>query len=87
MKSLRYEWTVGEADHVFDVVHVEGTHGRPYSFGEGSDSCQVEVPEFFMATVPVTQALLAGRIWQSQQNLKAIPEGLGRTTAVQVTLR
>jgi formylglycine-generating enzyme required for sulfatase activity len=59
MKQLRYEWAADGADHTFQLIHVESTRGRPYSFGEGTDRCEVAVQEFFIATVPVTQPLWA----------------------------
>jgi formylglycine-generating enzyme required for sulfatase activity len=39
------------------MVLVDGTHGRPYPFGEGTPPLQLEVPEFYIATTPVTVAL------------------------------
>jgi formylglycine-generating enzyme required for sulfatase activity len=39
------------------LVRVEGTNGQPYWFGDGTDSVPIEVGSFFIATVPVTQAL------------------------------
>ena len=54
MTSLRYSWNTG---HTFDLVYVEGTNGCPYSFGEGAARAEIDVPAFFIGTVPVTQAL------------------------------
>jgi formylglycine-generating enzyme required for sulfatase activity len=45
-----------DADHAFEMVFVEGTHGRPYSFG---DSTPMEVRDFFVGTTPVTGAFWA----------------------------
>jgi sulfatase modifying factor 1 len=39
------------------MVYVQGTGGRPYLFGEGKERRPIEVADFFIATVPVTQAL------------------------------
>ncbi len=39
------------------MVHVEGTRGRPFFFGEGPGKRAIEIPDFFIATVPVTQAV------------------------------
>lgn len=57
MKSIRYQWaTDGRQDHcVFALVR--GTHGDPYSFGDEPDSRSVEIDDFFIGTVPVTQSL------------------------------
>jgi formylglycine-generating enzyme required for sulfatase activity len=57
MSTIRYNWNDGEADRVFELVHVEGTNGCPYGFGEGNAVRSLEVEGFFIATVPVTQAL------------------------------
>jgi formylglycine-generating enzyme len=59
MKQLRCEWADDGADHTLDLIHVEGTRSLPYLFGEGEDRCEVTVQDFFIATVPVTQALWA----------------------------
>jgi formylglycine-generating enzyme required for sulfatase activity len=57
MKSIRYSWNAGDRSHVFDLAFVRGTHGQPYSFGERAGGRPVEVQDFFVGTVPVTQAL------------------------------
>ena len=54
LRTISYRW---EADQALDLVLVEGTDGRPYSFGEGGDRRPVDISDFFMATLPVTQAL------------------------------
>ena len=59
MQSVTYRWNDAGGDHAFEFVHVRGTRGEPYSFGEPPTSLLVEVPDFFMATVPVTQ-----RLWE-----------------------
>ncbi len=56
MRTISYKWTTPRGDRSFEMVRVEGTNGRPYSFGTGTESFQVEVREFWIATVPVTQA-------------------------------
>ena len=56
-RSLRYSWSAGDINRVFDFAFVEGTHGHPYAFGGEIDSQPVEIQDFFIATVPVTQAL------------------------------
>lgn len=57
MKQLNYQWTCDETDHILQMIFVEGTKGCPYSFGEGADRCGVEMRDFYIAAVPVTQAL------------------------------
>src|SRR3954467_1644370 len=59
MSTIRYHWNDGEADRVFELVHVEGTNGGPYRFGEGDALRSIEVQSFWIATVPVPQALWA----------------------------
>jgi hypothetical protein len=56
MSDLRYCWSVGGSEHSMAMVFVEGTGGRPFLFGEG-ERRPIEIRDFFMATVPVTQAL------------------------------
>lgn len=57
MKTITYQWHANDSPHVFSLVHVEGTGGRPFSFGEGNGQRAIEVSSFYMATVPVSQAL------------------------------
>lgn len=57
MESIRYTWSDGNGEHEFELVHVSGTHDAPYSFGEAPSSRLIEVRDFFISTVPVTQAL------------------------------
>jgi formylglycine-generating enzyme required for sulfatase activity len=59
MRALNYNWLDGDAACALKLVYVEGTDGCPYEFGAGADSRRLEVPGFFIATVPVTQALWA----------------------------
>ena len=56
MSNLKYCWSVEGSDHSMAMAYVEGTHGRPFLFGEGQKRA-IEIRDFFMATVPVTQAL------------------------------
>jgi len=57
MSNLKYCWRVDGSDHSIVMTYVEGTNGRPFLFGEGHDKRAIEISDFFMATVPVTQAL------------------------------
>lgn len=56
MEPIRYSWTSGGPSHVFDLAFVRGTHGHPYAFGRAGGR-PVEIQDFFIGTVPVTQAL------------------------------
>jgi formylglycine-generating enzyme required for sulfatase activity len=57
METITYSWNAGDGSKVFDLAFVAGTHGQPYSFGERADGLAVEIQDFFIGTVPVTQAL------------------------------
>lgn len=57
MERVRYSWNVDGHGHEFELVFVSGTHGQPYSFGDGAAARPIEVPDFFIGTVPVTYAL------------------------------
>ena len=57
MENIRYRWNTSDGDKVFELAFVRGTHGRPYSCGGKSDARRVEIRDFFIGTVPVTQAL------------------------------
>ena len=56
MSNLKFCWSAEGADHSMTMAYVEGTHGRPFLFGEGQKR-PIEIRDFFMATIPVTQAL------------------------------
>jgi formylglycine-generating enzyme required for sulfatase activity len=56
MRTLKYRWEAGGAPSEFDLVHVEGTNGQPYSFGSESAGVSMDVQSFFIGTVPVTQS-------------------------------
>ena len=57
MGNLAYRWKSGDADYAVEMVYVQGTDGEPFVFGEGNDRRAVDMPAFFIATVPVIQAL------------------------------
>ena len=56
-RKISYPWTSGDASHSLELVHVSGTAGSPYSFGENERPRSVEVADFFISVVPTTQAL------------------------------
>jgi formylglycine-generating enzyme required for sulfatase activity len=55
--NLKYSWRSNGAEHSIVMAYVEGTKGRPFLFGERQERRAIEITGFFMATVPVTQAL------------------------------
>jgi len=57
MEDINYSWNVDEGIESFKLAFVRGTHGYPYSFGDGATTRLVEVRDFFIGTVPVTQTL------------------------------
>src|SRR4051812_17128534 len=56
MDAISYRWTAG-CDYQLKLVHVAGTKGDCYSFGQPAGGRPIDVTGFFIATVPVTQAL------------------------------
>ena len=56
MNAIRYRWKDGDVDRMLELVRVKGTNGSPYRFGAGDDGRLIEVEDFLIATVPVTQA-------------------------------
>lgn len=59
MATIRYSWDTDDHSHVLDLIFVAGTQGHPYSFGEQACVRSVEIQDFFLTAVPVTQALWA----------------------------
>jgi len=57
MEAVTYNWKSGDETHAFKLVFVRGTDGRPFSFGEEAPRRSVHIQDFFLGTVPVTQAL------------------------------
>jgi formylglycine-generating enzyme required for sulfatase activity len=56
MDAIRYQWTDDGRDEELAFIHVRGTHGAPYQFGEPPESIHVEIRDFFIGATPVTQA-------------------------------
>jgi formylglycine-generating enzyme len=56
MGPLQYAWGPHSA---IEMVFVQGTHGRPVTFGEATQQPSIEIADFFIATVPVTDDLWA----------------------------
>jgi formylglycine-generating enzyme len=54
-RKLIYTFDLNKHRHSLELVFVQGTHGRPYLFGDPSAS--VNIQDFFIATTPATQAL------------------------------
>lgn len=57
MNTLKHTWRADGADQALLMNFVEGTKGRAFSFGERPGSRDIQIADFFMSTVPVTQAL------------------------------
>ena len=55
--TLSYRWCAGGESHELAMVPVPGTRGSPFLFGAGPHRKPVDVPDFAIATTPVTQAL------------------------------
>jgi formylglycine-generating enzyme len=57
MTEIVYPWHDNGAQREVRFVRVEGTRGMPYRFGaDDSSYADIEVPDFFIATTPVTQS-------------------------------
>lgn len=56
MNSLVYRWPEGDRTREFALVHVPGTNGVPYGFGEPARAVPVDLQGYFIGVVPVTQA-------------------------------
>jgi len=50
---LSYNWTVNSSPQSFELAFVKG---GTYTFGETSNTKQIEVQDFFISTTPVSQA-------------------------------
>ncbi len=59
MSSLSYYWNTGSIRNRFDLAYVRGTDGHPYLFGDTNDRLAIEIDDFYIGTLPVTQALWA----------------------------
>jgi formylglycine-generating enzyme required for sulfatase activity len=57
MKNLRYSWKSEAAVHTLEMVLAQGTNGESFLFGEGPAKQPMQTRDFYLATVPVTQAL------------------------------
>ncbi|CAN5803959.1 hypothetical protein BH18ACI5_BH18ACI5_05750 [soil metagenome] len=52
-----FRWHDESGDHELALVWVAGTGGDAYQFGHGGGRRGIEIPGFFIAATPVTQAL------------------------------
>lgn len=57
METLTYSWRSGAEELALHMVPVPGTNGRPFRFGNPARHRSIEVPAFYIAATPVTQAL------------------------------
>src|SRR5262245_35895815 len=59
MEPIQYNWNTDGRGHALVLAFVAVTHGHPYLFGEGRLTRPIEIHDFLIGTVPVTQALWA----------------------------
>ncbi len=59
MLNLAYPFELAGVSHAVELVFVEGTRGRPYSFGEARRQIEVELAPFYLGRTTVTQAVWA----------------------------
>jgi formylglycine-generating enzyme required for sulfatase activity len=59
MNPLVYAWSDAGISWRLECVHVPGTRGQPYPFGVAPATRDIDIADFFLATVPVTKALWA----------------------------
>src|SRR4030095_3247673 len=57
MTVLSYSWEADGSEHTLNLVQVRGTNGNASLLGRKPNRRPIEVPEFYIATTPVTQAL------------------------------
>jgi formylglycine-generating enzyme len=57
METLSYNWHVKGSEHCLELVRVRGTNGKPFLFGRAPNRKPIEVPDFYISTTQVTQAL------------------------------
>lgn len=57
MSAIEYQWQADGEPHTLRMIFVAGTKGQPYAFGVGNERTSIEVQDFYLAEVPVTQAL------------------------------
>lgn len=68
MSAIEYQWSAEAKFHTLRMIYVAGTKGQPYGFGVGNERVSIEVKDFYLAEVPVTQAL-----WNYVMNSDANP--------------
>ena len=56
-QPLSYRWRADAEEHELSMVPVPGTHGTPFRFDGRDGHKLIEVPDFYIASTPVTQAL------------------------------
>ncbi|HKE55722.1 MAG TPA: formylglycine-generating enzyme family protein [Pyrinomonadaceae bacterium] len=52
-----FKWHADGSENTLQLVHVPGTSGKPFLFGRQSNQRPIEVPDFYVSTTPVNQAL------------------------------
>jgi sulfatase modifying factor 1 len=70
MNSFKYRWTDAEVEHAIEFVEVRGTNGQPYRFGEVDPGRMIDLPDFYIGAVTVTQAF-----WRHVMGAESNPAG------------
>src|SRR5215510_4237732 len=52
-----FKWHADGSENTLQLVHVPGTGGKPFLFGRQPKQRPIEVPDFYISTTPVNQAL------------------------------
>jgi len=55
--KLTYEFDLNKSRHSLDLIFVHGTRSQPYLFGDPGNPIRINIPDFFISTTPLTQAL------------------------------
>ncbi|MBI1930041.1 formylglycine-generating enzyme family protein [Candidatus Poribacteria bacterium] len=57
MNNIQYRFEAGGTSREIEMVFVEGTKGKPFWFGDEQHHLAIDIKDFFIAKVPVTQAV------------------------------
>src|SRR5262249_44143435 len=57
MSTVTYRWTVDDREYDAPFVLVRGTADAPFTFGQGAQTRDIRVEDFFIGATAVTQAL------------------------------
>jgi sulfatase modifying factor 1 len=68
MNDLEYSFEAGGKHYELTMIFVEGTHGKPFLFGEENYKQEINITDFFISKFPVTIAL-----WKHVMNSEGYP--------------